>query len=65
MPGHLIGRGWSVNRARKTVIIVGMVMMNVGAIGAALLPLLATITLFTLGGPIRRISFENTWISYA
>jgi hypothetical protein len=27
---------------------------------AALLPLLATVTLFTLGGPIRRIAFENT-----
>jgi ACS family hexuronate transporter-like MFS transporter len=138
MSGHLIGRGWSVNRARKTVIIAGMLMMNVGilaatadsaaaalafiasvlfgfqawinnvqtmpsdyfpdgAVGsvtgmgglgagigaillnhstgmvvdrfhsytpilivAALLPLLATITLFTLGGPIRRVPFENT-----
>jgi hypothetical protein len=27
---------------------------------AALLPLVATITLFTLGGPIRRVPFENT-----
>jgi hypothetical protein len=27
---------------------------------AALLPLLATITLFTLGGPIQRLSFEST-----
>ena len=32
--GHLIGSGWSVNRARKTVIIVGMLMMNVGILAA-------------------------------
>jgi ACS family hexuronate transporter-like MFS transporter len=136
MSGHLIGRGWSVNRARKTVIVAGMLLMcsgvlvntapspmaalgfiaavlfgfqawinNVqtmpsdyfpdGAVGsvtgmgglgagigaillnqttgivvdrfhsytpilvvAALLPIVATIVLFTLGGPIRRIAFE-------
>ncbi len=137
--GWLIGRGWSVNRARKTVIACAMLMMSVGifatkansagaalafiaavlfgfqawinnvqtmpadyfpdgAVGAvtgmgglgagigaillnhstglvvdrfhsytpilitaALLPAVATMALFALGGPIRRISLERTW----
>jgi len=34
MSGYLIGRGWSVNRARKTVIIGGMFCMSVGMLAA-------------------------------
>lgn len=137
LSGWLIARGWSVDRARKTVIVGAMLMMNAGifaagarsaaaalffiacvlfgfqawinnvqtmpadyfpdaAVGsvtgmgglaagvgaillnhstgmvvdrfhsytpilatAALLPVLATIALFALGGPIRRITFEH------
>ena len=33
--GHLIGRGWSVNRARKTVIVAGMLCMSAGLAAAA------------------------------
>lgn len=135
--GFLIGRGWSVNRARKTVIVAGMLMASAGilaavaenamaalaliavvlfgfqswinnvqtlpsdwfperAVGsvtglggtgagmgailftqttgfvvdrfhsytpilaaAGLLPVLGTLALFVLGGPIRRVSFDN------
>ena len=32
--GHLISRGWSVNRARKTVIVAGMLFMTLGAAAA-------------------------------
>jgi ACS family hexuronate transporter-like MFS transporter len=32
--GFLIGRGWSVNRARKTVISLAMLLMTVGAFAA-------------------------------
>jgi ACS family hexuronate transporter-like MFS transporter len=138
MSGFLIGRGWSVNRARKAVIVAGMLCMcagllavravsaaesltaiavvlfgfqswinnvqtlpsdyfpeqavgavaGMGGVGAGigsilliqatglvvdlwhsytpilivagLLPLAATVALFTLGGPVRRLSFENT-----
>ncbi len=34
MSGHLMARGWSANRARKTVIVIGMLCMCVG-LGAA------------------------------
>jgi MFS transporter, ACS family, hexuronate transporter len=34
MSGHFIGRGWSVNRARKTVIVGGMILMSAGALVA-------------------------------
>jgi ACS family hexuronate transporter-like MFS transporter len=34
MSGFLIGRGWSVNRARKTVIVAGMLCMCSGALAA-------------------------------
>jgi len=135
--GFLIGRGWTVNRARKTVIVAGMLMTSAGilaavaenamaalaliavvlfgfqswidnvqtlpsdwfperAVGsvtgmggtgagigailftqttgfvvdrfhsytpilaaAGLLPVLGTLALFVLGGPIRRVSFDN------
>jgi len=135
--GFLIGRGWSVNRARKTIIVAGMLMMSTGIvaavtgsamgalaliavvlfgfqswinnvqtmpsdwfperavgsvtglggtgagigailftettgvvvdrfhsyapilIAAGLLPVLGTLALFLLGGPIRRVSFDN------
>ena len=30
LSGHLIARGWSANRARKTVIVVGPVLMSAG-----------------------------------
>ena len=30
LSGHLIGRGWTVNKARKTVILAGMVLMCSG-----------------------------------
>jgi ACS family hexuronate transporter-like MFS transporter len=33
--GYLIGRGMSVNRARKTVIVAGMLMMSVGVFAAS------------------------------
>ncbi len=35
MSGYLIGRGWSVNRARKAVIIAGMLIMSAGVFAAA------------------------------
>ena len=34
MSGFLIGRGWSVDRARKAVIVGGMVLMSTGALAA-------------------------------
>jgi MFS transporter, ACS family, hexuronate transporter len=34
MSGHLIGRGWTVDRARKTVIVAGMLCMSVGMLAA-------------------------------
>jgi MFS transporter, ACS family, hexuronate transporter len=30
LSGHLIGRGWAVNKARKTVIVAGMLLMCCG-----------------------------------
>ena len=30
LAGHLIGRGWTVNKARKTVIVAGMMLMCCG-----------------------------------
>lgn len=136
LSGYLIGRGWTVNKARKSIILAGMVLMccgipaaitdnsmtalafiavvlfgfqgwisnvqtlcsdyfpeiavgsvmGMGGVGAglgamlltqttgfvvehysympilvtaALLPIIATAALFTLGGPIRRIPFQN------
>jgi ACS family hexuronate transporter-like MFS transporter len=35
MSGHLMTRGWSANRARKTVIVFGMLCMCVGLLAAA------------------------------
>ena len=32
LSGHLISRGWSANRARKTVIVAGAVLMTAGAL---------------------------------
>jgi ACS family hexuronate transporter-like MFS transporter len=32
--GHLIGRGWSVDRARKTAIVIGTLLMPVGTAAA-------------------------------
>ena len=34
MSGYFIGRGWSVNRARKAVILGGMILMSAGALAA-------------------------------
>jgi len=34
MSGYFIGRGWSVNRARKVVILGGMILMSAGALAA-------------------------------
>ena len=34
MSGFLIGRGWSVDRARKTVIVGGMILMSTGVLAA-------------------------------
>ena len=34
MSGYLIGRGWSVNRARKSVILLGTVCMTAGLLAA-------------------------------
>lgn len=34
MSGFLIGRGWSVDRARKAVIVGGMILMSTGALAA-------------------------------
>jgi ACS family hexuronate transporter-like MFS transporter len=34
MSGHLIGRGWNVNRARKTVIVVSTALMSAGILAA-------------------------------
>jgi ACS family hexuronate transporter-like MFS transporter len=34
MSGHLMGRGWNVNRARKTVIVAGMALMSAGILAA-------------------------------
>ena len=34
LSGFLIGRGWSVNRARKTVIVMGMLCMSAGIFAA-------------------------------
>ena len=34
LSGHLIGRGWSVDRARKTVIVGGAVLMSAGILAA-------------------------------
>ena len=35
MSGHLMSRGWSANRARKTVILFGMLCMCMGLLAAA------------------------------
>ena len=34
MSGYLIGRGWSVNRARKSVVLLGTVCMTAGLLAA-------------------------------
>ena len=34
LSGHLIGRGWSVDRARKTVIVAGAALMSAGILAA-------------------------------
>jgi MFS transporter, ACS family, aldohexuronate transporter len=34
LSGHLIGRGWSVDRARKTVILIAALMMPAGILAA-------------------------------
>ena len=34
MSGYLIGRGWTVDRARKSVIVLGTVCMSMGMFAA-------------------------------
>ena len=34
LSGHLIGRGWTADRARKTVIVAGAVLMSAGILAA-------------------------------
>ncbi len=46
--GHLMGRGWSANRARKTVIVAGMAFMSVGAAAAVADSAMAALALIAM-----------------